>query len=152
MKLNMKLNMNLTKDASTIQFKPVAGIDTLFAETPMTEAQWAFYSGIPCEPGREDYPKVNISWDDCNAMLVKMNSLPEDEGGPPAGHAFDFPAEADWETACLGGSTTEVTATPETAHYNAYALAPVKTKEPNAFGLYDMLGNVWEWCKDEYES
>tara|TARA_R110000822_G_scaffold73771_17_gene177396 strand:- start:279 stop:893 length:615 start_codon:yes stop_codon:yes gene_type:complete len=148
---NPNMKIKLTKDAN-IQFKPVAGIDTLFAETPMTEAQWAFYSGIPCEPGREDYPKVNISWNDVQEMLVKMNELPEDKGGPPAGYGFDFPTEADWEIACMGGSTTEVTATPETAHYNACALAHVKTKAANAFGLYDMLGNAWEWCKDEYTS
>jgi sulfatase modifying factor 1 len=148
---NPNMKIKLTKDAN-IQFKPVAGIDTLFAETPMTEAQWAFYSGVPCEPTRANYPKVNISWNDVQEMLVKMNELPEDAGGPPAGYEFDFPAEADWEIACMGGSTTEVTATPETAHYNACALAHVKTKAANAFGLYDMLGNVWEWCKDEYTS
>tara|TARA_R110002126_G_C10052959_1_gene460564 strand:+ start:81 stop:488 length:408 start_codon:yes stop_codon:yes gene_type:complete len=135
-----------------MKFKPVAGIDTLFAVTPMTEGQWAFYSGIPCEPDHANYPKANISWDDCREMLTTMNALPEDAGGPPAGHEFAMPTEKEWEIACLGGSTTEVTATPETAHYNADAVAPVKTKAPNAFGLYDMLGNVWEWCKDEYTS
>lgn len=146
---NQPTNINM-KNSSRIQFKSVTGIDTLFAETPMTEGQWSFYSGGTCAPDREDYPKVDISWDDCQAMLVKMNALSEDEGGPPDGYEFDFPAEAEWEIACRGGSPTEVIATPETAHYNARALAPVKTKEPNAFGLYDMLGNVWEWCKDEY--
>ena len=148
----MKLNLKLTKGTNDIQFKPVAGIESLFAETPMTEGQWAFYSGVPCEPGREDYPKVNVSWNDCREMLTKMNALPEDAGGPPAGQEFAMPTEKDWEIACLDGSATEVMAMLETAHCNAYALALVKTKAPNGFGLYDLLGNVWEWCADEYES
>jgi len=103
--------------------------------------------------GRGKRPVINVSWDDANAFALFTGSR--------------LPTEAEWEYACRAGTTTPFNTgsnlTTSQANYNGYnsyngnanglyrlKTLPVGSFPPNAWGLYDMHGNVWEWCSDWY--
>ncbi len=102
-----------------------------------------------------DRPVENVSWNYCQRFLEKLNALPEIKA---AGVTYRLPTADEWEYACRAGATgdycrladgTEITSdTLKTVAWynrNSDETHPVGTKKPNAFGLYDMHGNVWEW-------
>ena len=112
-------------------------------------------------------PVQNVSWDsitaESNGFLTRLNA--QMSNYLPAGYHFDLPTEAQWEYACRAGTTSalnngkELSSVTElcpnldeVAWYNKNSNHPRKVglKQPNAWGLYDMHGNVWEWCKDKY--
>ncbi|MBD3375624.1 SUMF1/EgtB/PvdO family nonheme iron enzyme [candidate division KSB1 bacterium] len=132
-------------------------------KTEVTQRQWMAIMGenpsvFRYEPDFLDHPVDWVSWNDCRAYIKKMNDLKQG--------TFRFPTEAEWEYACRAGTTTRFYwgNDPEGWVMNRYAWAfsraegrshPVGQKLPNAWGLYDMCGNVWEWCSDwrgDYES
>ena len=104
-----------------------------------------------------------VSWDDAQAFLEKLNALPEVqrylEQLDPQGDKFRLPSEAEWEFAARGGRNTngfkyagsnklkEVGWYDENSYYET---KPVGLKFPNELGLYDMSGNVYEWCADAW--
>jgi len=101
-----------------------------------------------------DHPTTNISWNDCQEYIDILNEL------DPA-HTYRLPSEAEWEYACRAGTNTrfywgETDSFEVMGNYCWYSLNsntdtnPVATKLPNTWGLYDMSGNVWEWCQDSY--
>ena len=96
-------------------------------------------------------PVESVSWDDCQQFLEKLNA----KSGPGEGK-FQLPTEAQWEYACRAGSRTRYCfgnagkGLGEYAWYRANSggmTHPVGQKKPNAWGLYDMHGNVEEWCQ-----
>ena len=95
-------------------------------------------------------PVTDVSWEDCQEFIKKLNA--KTNGG------YRLPSEAEWEYACRAGTTTAYSfgdnITAKDANYNigVKIVKPVAVGnyKPNAFGLYDMHGNVWEWCKDWY--
>jgi formylglycine-generating enzyme required for sulfatase activity len=96
-------------------------------------------------------PVTNVSWEDCQEFVKKLNA--STKGG------YRLPTEAEWEYACRAGTTTEYSfgdeITPKDANYddsNFDKPVIVGSYRPNAFGLYDMHVNVWEWCNDWYGS
>jgi formylglycine-generating enzyme required for sulfatase activity len=100
-------------------------------------------------------PVEQVSWDDCQQFLDKLNK----QQGNAAGK-FVLPTEAQWEYACRAGSKArycfgdDETQLGEYAWYNFHSdeqTWPVGQKKPNAWGLYDMHGNVWEWCQDWFD-
>ncbi|MBQ9873667.1 MAG: SUMF1/EgtB/PvdO family nonheme iron enzyme [Thermoguttaceae bacterium] len=120
-------------------------------ETELTRAQWAAFTGdSPRFAGRGNYPATEISWNDCQRFIDKLN---DEFGDSLKGWRFSLPTEARWEYACRAGTTGPAYGElDEIAWYrgvkNGGGPRPVGEKTPNAWGLFDMLGNVAEWCED----
>ena len=91
-------------------------------------------------------PVTNVSWQDCQEFIKKLNA--KTDGG------YRLPTEAEWEYACRAGTTTEYfygdSITKSDANYSKREPMAVGSYKPNAFGLYDMHGNVCEWCEGWY--
>ncbi|MFM7364652.1 MAG: SUMF1/EgtB/PvdO family nonheme iron enzyme, partial [Cuspidothrix sp.] len=127
---------------------------------PLTQAQYqAILGKNPSSFKGNNRPVETVSWDDAVAFCQKLSQK--------TGKNYQLPSEAQWEYACRAGTTTPFyfgeTITTDLVNYNGdypYGNAPkgeyrqqttnVGSFPPNAFGLYDMHGNVWEWCEDDW--
>lgn len=128
--------------------------DFYIGETLVTQSLWKAVSGnFPFYFKGDDLPVDNVSWDDCQAFIKKLNI--------ETGLTFRLPTEAEWEYAARGGRESKdckyagSNIIGDVAWYNdnsGEATHKVKDKKPNELGLYDMSGNVLEWCQDLYDS
>jgi len=119
----------------------------------ITQEQWQAVTGdnpsafARCTQCSTDCPVELVSWDDCQEFISALNSH------FPSG-GFRLPTEAEWEYSCRAGTTgARYGELDKIAWYNKNSegtIHPVGLKQPNAWGLYDMIGNVWQWCQDLY--
>ena len=127
--------------------------DFFLGATAVTQAQYALLmKKFPSHFGSAGLgaPVESVSWDDAIAFCRALN----DRDPPPAGYAFTLPTEAQWEYACRAGTTGPTAGKLEKMAWfdrnSGDTTHPAGTKSPNAWGLYDMNGNVWQWCLDWY--
>jgi len=122
-------------------------------KSEVTQEQWEAVMGN--NPSKKmngaKFPVTDVSWEDCKAFIEKMNANKKGD--------YRLPTESEWEYACRAGAKTAFSVgdkiTPKDANYadsNTNRSVAVESYKPNAFGLYDMHGNVWEWCSDWYGS
>jgi formylglycine-generating enzyme required for sulfatase activity len=123
-------------------------------ETEVTQALWQAVMGSnPSNFKGDQRPVEKVSWDDCQTFIQKLNQL--------TGRKFRLPTEAEWEYAARGGNKSRgykysgsntISAVAWYDDNSSSSTHDVKTKQANELGLYDMSGNVWEWCQDWYGS
>ncbi|MBF0524369.1 MAG: SUMF1/EgtB/PvdO family nonheme iron enzyme [Deltaproteobacteria bacterium] len=125
------------------------------ARHEVTQGQWKQVMGYnPSEFKKgDDYPVENVDWTEAEEFVRKLNAM---SGG---GRKYRLPTEAEWEYACRSGGKAEKYAGGDQVDRFGWYLGnsrgltqPVGKKEPNSLGLYDMSGNVWEWCQDLYSA
>jgi formylglycine-generating enzyme required for sulfatase activity len=145
-----------------VQHKVTLTQDYFMQTTEVTQGQWKAIMGNNPSGFKDcgnDCPVENVSWNDVQTFLKKLNRM-------DSGHTYRLPTEAEWEYAARAGTTTRFfwgdQADCSRANYGnsnwsreCKTINPGKTKTvksyaPNSWGLYDMHGNVWEWCQDWY--
>lgn len=126
--------------------------DYYIGKTEVTQTLWkAVMGNNPSYFKGDNLPVENVSWADCQEFISKLNSM--------TGRNFRLPTEAEWEFAARGGNNSKhyqysgsnnIDDVAWYSWYGADKTYAVATKQPNELGIYDMSGNVWEWCSDRY--
>ena len=129
-------------------------------EVTQREYEWLMRTNLSFFKGDPARPVENVSWDDAVAFCEELTKLDRQGGVISKNQAYRLPTEAEWEYACRAGTTTAVyvnygdrkTELDAIAWWgsNSMQTHPVRQRLSNAWGLYDMIGNVFEWCSDWY--
>ncbi|MGL4550693.1 MAG: SUMF1/EgtB/PvdO family nonheme iron enzyme [Gemmataceae bacterium] len=119
------------------------------ATTPVTQRQWAALMGSrPANHKGAGHPVERVNWDDCVGFCARLTER--------SGLTVRLPSEAEWEYACRAGSSADFYSgdadedLARVAWFDGQHTHAVAGKQPNGWGLYDTLGNVWEWTRDAY--
>ncbi|MCL2290711.1 MAG: SUMF1/EgtB/PvdO family nonheme iron enzyme [Bacteroidetes bacterium] len=122
------------------------------AKYPVTQREWRAIMGSPRQD--DEYPIESVNWNEAQVFIAKLNAA--------TGKKYRLPTEAEWEYAARGGHKSEGFKYSGSNNPSAVGwykennigdwTQPVGRKDPNELGIYDMSGNVWEWCLDWYNS
>ena len=149
-------NFMMGSDSGESNEKPIHSVRIskgfYMGQTEVTQAQYTAVMGTnPSNFKGDNLPVETVSWNDATEFCRKLSQKEN-------GRTYMLPTEAQWEYACRAQSTTvfsfgnSESALGDYAWYSSNKTHPVGQKRPNGFGLYDMHGNVWEWCSDFYDS
>jgi formylglycine-generating enzyme required for sulfatase activity len=138
-------------------------------QTEISQSQWTQLMGTSPWRGKsnvregKNFAASFISWEDATSFVQKLNSKERGSGSLPDDWEYALPTEAQWEYACRGGKKSAFSFGDDPSEFHLYGWSAenafekgeaysheVGKKRPNEFGLYDMHGNVWEWCKDNF--
>ncbi|RLT07187.1 MAG: formylglycine-generating enzyme family protein [Planctomycetota bacterium] len=139
-------------------------------KTEVPQGQWQAVMGTEPWKGYEeikigkDFAASYVDWNDATAFCQKLTDLERKAGKLKANEEYRLPTEAEWEYACRAGTTTAYSFGDDKKQLGNYGwfqgnalrigenyAHPVSRKQPNPWGLYDMHGNVYEWCSDWYD-
>jgi formylglycine-generating enzyme len=146
-----KLSEELSKQAALPGFSVSISKSYFMGQFEITQAQWKKVMGNNPSYFKElsnadQHPVENVSWKEAQAFIKKLNKLEKGKA------TYRLPTEFEWEYAARAGATDDIAWADiqATAQIAKQTTQPVGQKLPNAWGLYDMLGNVWEWTQDYY--
>jgi formylglycine-generating enzyme required for sulfatase activity len=145
------------------------GYEFWLGQHEVTQGQWFDVMGAnPAHFNQErvgdnwrDYPVERVSWNDVQEFIEKLNAATVETHGRASLQTYRLPSEAEWEYAARAGTTTMYAFGDDVSQLGKYAWYkensngrphPVGQKQPNAWGLHDMHGNVWEWVADTWHS
>lgn len=160
------------KDGQIIDIKRVGAFVTQgywLGKYEVTQAEWkqlmrtAPWKGQDNTKEGDDYPATWVDWDDTTEFCRRLTERERQAGRLPDGWKFDLPTEAQWERACRAHTETTYSFGDDASRLGEYAwfldnamsigeqyAHRVGQKRSNSWGLHDMLGNVSEWCRDNY--
>ena len=142
----------------------IPGWDYAICKYEVTQSLWAEVMGRnPSNSRGGNLPVECVSWEECQRFLLRLNFRPEVR---ESGLKYRLPTEEEWKYACCAGASGDFCKLLDGTEITAHSLEsvawlagnsggkshPIGQKKPNAFGLYDMYGNVWEWCQDLYQT
>lgn len=139
-----------------MKFIKIEDLKIEMQECPVTQEEW--FTVMNTNPSyfkdRSDHPVESVSWNDVKEFIKTLNESNKK-------YIYRLPSEKEWEFCCRAGSDKNYCFGDDESKLKDYAWCyensnsstqPVKKKKPNKFGLYDMHGNVWEWCEDLYSN
>ena len=141
------------KAGAAIQMVSIPGGNYEMGKTEVTQAQWQAVMGENPSSFSKcggDCPVEQVSWTDVKLFIKRLNKK--------TGRDYRLPSEAEWEYACRAGSNStycggeDVDKVAWTSNNSGGETSSVASRQANAWGLYDMSGNVWEWVEDKYSA
>ncbi len=148
-----KLAEKLAKQDALPGFTVTINKPFFMAQFEVTQAQWkkvmgsnpSVFQGDKISDNADDYPVDNVTWENIQQFLDKLNRMEK-------GRVYRLPTEFEWEYAARAGETGDIpwSQIRKAAQIGTRTTNKIGQKQPNAWGLYDMLGNVWEWVQDYY--